>query len=338
MQMKEKKTSVFEIESIPKAVAVLAIPSVLSMLVTVLYNMVDRMYIGHIPGVGDLALAGVGVCGPVVTMIGSAASLIGVGGAPLMSMRMGEGETEQARRILANCFLVLCVLSVALMAAALAAVVHLLYHSEYAETSTPNDCFAAVSATATGETAVPKIVCLTFDDGPSPVCPPQLLDGLKKRDVKVTFFVTGQNVESYPDIVKRASDEGHLIGNHTFHHVQLTAANTEEFKTEIVSTNEIIQEVTWKETSFIRPPYGSWDKKYEKELNMFPVLWDVDPLDWCSTNVDKIVRNVLSHTKENSIILMHDSYDSTVTAALQIVDILQAVGYEFVTVDEILFD
>ena len=164
-------------------------------------------------------------------------------------------------------------------------------------------------------------IALTFDDGPSPVCTPQLLDGLKKRDVKVTFFVTGQNVES-----------------HTFHHVQLTAANTEEFKTEIVSTNEIIQEVTGKETSFIRPPYGSWDKKYEKELNMFPVLWDVDPLDWCSTNVDKIVRNVLSHTKENSIILMHDSYDSTVTAALQIVDILQAEGYEFVTVDEILFD
>ena len=181
-------------------------------------------------------------------------------------------------------------------------------------------------------------IALTFDDGPSPVCTPQLLDGLKKRDVKVTFFVTGQNVESYPDIVKRASDEGHLIGNHTFHHVQLTAANTEEFKAEIVSTNEIIQEVTGKETSFIRPPYGSWDKKYEKELNMFPVLWDVDPLDWCSTNVDKIVRNVLSHTKENSIILMHASYDSTVTAALQIVDILQAEGYEFVTVDEILFD
>ena len=122
-------------------------------------------------------------------------------------------------------------------------------------------------------------VALTFDDGPHPVCTPQLLDGLKKRDVKVTFFVTGENVESYPEIVKRASEEGHLIGNHTFHHVQLTAANSDDFKKEIISTNDIIQEVTGKETSFIRPPYGSWDKKYEKELNMFPVLWDVDPLD-----------------------------------------------------------
>ena len=181
-------------------------------------------------------------------------------------------------------------------------------------------------------------VALTFDDGPHPVCTPQLLDGLKKRDVKVTFFVTGENVESYPEIVKRASEDGHLIGNHTFHHVQLTAANSDDFKKEIISTNDIIQEVTGKETSFIRPPYGSWDKKYEKELNMFPVLWDVDPLDRCSTNVDKIVRSVLAGTKENSIILMHDSYDSTVTAALQVVDILKAEGYEFVTVDEILFD
>ena len=181
-------------------------------------------------------------------------------------------------------------------------------------------------------------VALTFDDGPHPVCTPQLLDGLKKRDVKVTFFVTGENVESYPEIVKRASEDGHLIGNHTFHHVQLTAANSDDFKKEIISTNDIIQEVTGKETSFIRPPYGSWDKKYEKELNMFPVLWDVDPLDWCSTNVDKIVRSELAGTKENSIILMHDSYDSTVTAALQVVDILKAEGYEFVTVDEILFD
>ena len=181
-------------------------------------------------------------------------------------------------------------------------------------------------------------VALTFDDGPHPVCTPQLLDGLKKRDVKVTFFVTGENVESYPEIVKRASEDGHLIGNHTFHHVQLTAANSDDFKKEIISTNDIIQEVTGKETSFIRPPYGSWDKKYEKELNMFPVLWDVDPLDWCSTNVDKIVRSVLAGTKENSIILMHASYDSTVTAALQVVDILKAEGYEFVTVDEILFD
>ena len=95
----------------------IALPSMLAQFVSVLYSIVDRMYIGHIPQAGAIALAGVGVCGPVVTMVGSAASLVGGGGAPLMSMRMGEGKADEARAILSNCFLMLCVLSVALTAA-----------------------------------------------------------------------------------------------------------------------------------------------------------------------------------------------------------------------------
>ena len=94
----------------------IALPSMLAQFVSVLYSIVDRMYIGHIPGVGDLALAGVGVCGPVVTMIGSVASLVGVGGAPLMSIKMGEGDEAGARRILSNCFVMLCIFALALMA------------------------------------------------------------------------------------------------------------------------------------------------------------------------------------------------------------------------------
>ena len=94
----------------------IAIPSMLAQFVSVLYSIVDRMYIGNIPEVGDLALAGVGVCGPVVTMVGSAAFLVGIGGSPLMSMRMGEGRMEEAKRILANCFLMICVLSATLFA------------------------------------------------------------------------------------------------------------------------------------------------------------------------------------------------------------------------------
>ena len=94
----------------------IAIPSMLAQFVSVLYSIVDRIYISNIPVIGETALAGVGVCGPVVTMIGAFASLIGVGGAPLMSIRMGAGKTEEARRILANSFLMLCVCAVALMA------------------------------------------------------------------------------------------------------------------------------------------------------------------------------------------------------------------------------
>ncbi len=95
----------------------IAIPSMLAQFVSVLYSIVDRIYISNIPEIGEIALAGVGVCGPVVTMIGAFASLIGVGGAPLMSIRMGAGKTEEARRILSNSFLMLCVSAVALTAA-----------------------------------------------------------------------------------------------------------------------------------------------------------------------------------------------------------------------------
>lgn len=103
-------------DPITKLVLRIAIPSMLAQFVNVLYSIVDRMYIGNIADVGDLALAGVGVCGPVITMIGSFASLIGIGGAPLMSIRMGEGKLEKAKKIVANCFLMLCVLSVVIVA------------------------------------------------------------------------------------------------------------------------------------------------------------------------------------------------------------------------------
>ena len=183
-----------------------------------------------------------------------------------------------------------------------------------------------------------KKIALTFDDGPHPYYTEQLLDGLKERGVHATFFVTGEHAQLHPDVIKRMSEEGHLIGNHTYSHMQLARDNREEFKEELIKTNEIIEEITGKEVLYVRPPYGSWDKKLESELNMFPVLWNVDPLDWCSSNVSCITEKVVSNVEENDIILMHDYYDTTVTAALKIVDELMEEGYTFVTVEEILFD
>ncbi len=85
----------------------------------VLYSIVDRMYIGNIPEIGDMALAGVGICGPVVTMVGSIASLVGVGGAPLVGISMGEGNLRYAKKILSNCFLLIWVFSALIMATVL---------------------------------------------------------------------------------------------------------------------------------------------------------------------------------------------------------------------------
>lgn len=181
-------------------------------------------------------------------------------------------------------------------------------------------------------------VALTFDDGPHPVYTEKLLDGLKERGVKATFFVTGEHAELHPEIIKRMHDEGHLIGNHTYSHIQLTDANREQFKGELIQTNEILHDITGDEIQYVRPPYGSWDKKFETDLNMFPVLWNVDPLDWCTANTNRVANAVLSEVSDNDIILLHDYYDTSVEAALIVVDALTKEGYEFVTVDKILFD
>lgn len=183
-----------------------------------------------------------------------------------------------------------------------------------------------------------KKIAITFDDGPHPQYTEQLLDGLKERGVKATFFVTGEHAELHPDIIERMNEEGHLIGNHTYSHIQLNTGNRDEFKKQLIRTNEIISEITGKEVLYVRPPYGTWDKKFETELNMFPVLWTVDPRDWCSDNATCIADKVVAKAGENDIILLHDYYETSVTAALKIVDKLQEEGYEFVTVEEILFD
>ncbi len=181
-------------------------------------------------------------------------------------------------------------------------------------------------------------IAITFDDGPHPHYTEQLLDGLKERGVVATFFVTGEHAELHPDIIRRMQEDGHLIGNHTYSHIQLTRSNREVFKEELIKTNEILEEITGEEVQYVRPPYGSWDKSFEKELNMFPVLWNVDPLDWCSGNVSCIVDKIVNKAGENDIILMHDYYDTSVTAALKAIDKLLEEGYTFVTVEEILFD
>lgn len=183
-----------------------------------------------------------------------------------------------------------------------------------------------------------KKIAITFDDGPHPVYTKKLLEGLKERGVRATFFVLGQKAKEYPEIVKQMEEDGHIIGNHTYTHIQLRSSNREKFRDELVLTNEVISGITGKEVQYVRPPYGTWDKKLEGELNMFPVLWNVDPNDWCTGNADKVTKRIVDKAKENSIILLHDCYQSSVDAALASIDILTEEGYEFVTVEEILFE
>ncbi len=181
-------------------------------------------------------------------------------------------------------------------------------------------------------------VALTFDDGPHPVYTPELLDGLKERQAKATFFVVGKNIEGHEDIIRRMDEEGHLIGNHTYDHVKITGMPPEQACAQITKTSSLIEKITGKKTEYIRPPFGAWDKTLDCGFEMFPVLWSIDPLDWTTKNTDTVVQKVLDAAEEDSIILLHDFYGSSVEAALRIVDALQEQGYEFVTVDKLILE
>lgn len=190
---------------------------------------------------------------------------------------------------------------------------------------------------ATADTKI-KRVALTFDDGPNPEYTEELLDGLKERDVRASFFLLGQEVELYPDIVKRISEEGHLIGTHSFQHVNLNLLTVEAAAAQISMTNQEIYEVTGTYPEYVRPPYGSWKEELDDRFSMVEVLWDIDTMDWSVLNTDKVVNTVQKQVTDGSVILMHDAYPTSVEAALKIIDLLEKEHYEFVTVDALILE
>jgi len=183
-----------------------------------------------------------------------------------------------------------------------------------------------------------KQIALTFDDGPHAVYTEFLLDGLKERGVHATFFLIGGNLEGKEQIVKRMSEEGHMIGNHTYSHVQLNQLSIDAACVEVWKTNTAIFDIIGKIPVYIRPPYGLWDEESACVAEMQEVLWNIDPEDWKYQNKDRIVASVIKNAKDGGIILLHDIYKTSVEAALEIVDRLKEQGYEFVTVDELIIE
>lgn len=181
-----------------------------------------------------------------------------------------------------------------------------------------------------------RVVAITFDDGPNHSTTTTLLDGLRERGVKATFFLVGERIQWNEDLVLRMKEEGHLIGNHSYSHTDLTKLSEEELLKEINETNRLIEEITGEPVEFIRPPCGYWNDELAKKVNMTPVFWNVDPLDWCTVNAGVVVERVVNDVGEGDIILFHDIYGSSVTAALEVIDQLIDRGYVFVTVEELL--
>ena len=188
------------------------------------------------------------------------------------------------------------------------------------------------------ETDMRKYVALTFDDGPNSRYTKPLLDGLREREIRASFFLVGECIDGKEDLVKQMAEDGHLIGVHCMTHKDLTKEPLSDAKKEICETGEKIRAVTGVMPEYVRPPYGSWNAKLEEAVDMIPVFWDVDSIDWRLKNTEKVTAKVLKDTEDGDIFLMHDEFRTSVEAALRIIDDLTANGYTFVTVDELMVD
>lgn len=183
-----------------------------------------------------------------------------------------------------------------------------------------------------------KKVAITFDDGPNPDYTEMLLEGLKEREVTATFFLLGREAEKYPEIVKDIHDAGHLIGTHSYEHVNLCNLTDAAAVEQVDKTNQVIHELTGEYPQYIRPPFGCWKDNLDYKTTMIEILWDVDPKDWATDNSAVITQRVIDKVEENDIILLHDASESSVKAAFQIIDTLKEEGYVFVTVEELVLD
>lgn len=188
----------------------------------------------------------------------------------------------------------------------------------------------------TAQAAGKKLIAITYDDGPGPYTS-QLLDGLKARGVKATFFMLGSNASRYPSLVERVYQEGHQVANHSYDHPELTALSESGIRSQIQRTNNVLDKACGKGTSYmVRAPYGSVSSTVFRSVGAPLVLWSVDPVDWRYRNAEIVKNNILAQSYDGAIILVHDIHATTIPGSLAAIDVLKSRGYEFVTVRELL--
>ena len=181
-----------------------------------------------------------------------------------------------------------------------------------------------------------KQIALTFDDGPGENTA-MLLEGLRERGAKASFFLLGSHAEDYPELVEQMYADGHLIGNHTYSHVNLRKSSKAEISGQIEKTNAIIEEITGERPKFIRPPYGAFTGLTLEHIDEIAILWSMCPKDWeHETDEDYICNYIVEHARDGQIVLLHDPRPATVPAVLRAIDILKEEGFEFVRADELL--
>lgn len=184
-------------------------------------------------------------------------------------------------------------------------------------------------------------VALTFDDGPHAAYTPQLLAILREYGVKATFFVVGERAEQYPYLVREEVAEGHEVGNHTYHHVNLTKVTPEQAATEIKACGEVVHAITGRCPHLFRPPGGDYSSQTAEEaeaLGYTTVLWTDDPGDFKHPGDQVIIDRTLDHLCPGAVILLHDGISQTLDVLPQIIEQIRAKGYKIVTVDQLMRD
>ena len=182
-----------------------------------------------------------------------------------------------------------------------------------------------------------KYIALTFDDGPHDSVTVQILDVLNEYDAKATFFVLGERVKKYPDVLNLIIEQGSEIGNHSWSHVEFTDLTPKEMLKEFNDTQDIIHSSTNGYVSkLFRPPYGSYNSMVIETIPVPIILWSVDSLDWSNRDSEMIKENILSNVENGAIVIQHDLYEANIDALRVVLAELSTEGYKFVTVSQML--
>ncbi|MCC9307773.1 polysaccharide deacetylase family protein [Kitasatospora sp. RB6PN24] len=199
--------------------------------------------------------------------------------------------------------------------------------------------------------AGPDVMALTFDDGPSPQYTPKVLDVLREHGVKATFFVCGDNIGQYPDVIRRMAAEGHVIGNHTWSHPNLNELSADDIRDQIQRTQDAVTKACGRTPVLFRAPYGNFSDTTLAvcaDLGLRPISWSVDPEDWANPGTETIIDRVLAGAATGAIVLEHDGTEGgdddpapgsggdrsqTVAALSSYLPKLLADGYTFTTPD-----
>jgi len=179
-------------------------------------------------------------------------------------------------------------------------------------------------------------IALTFDDGPHPTLTPRLLTLLAEEGVRATFFLVGNRVQQWPEVVLAMSAGGHEIGNHSWNHADFTQLGNDEITQQIARTDAAIFSITGAAPDIVRLPYDASSPRVLSLIDRPVIWWDIDTLDWKATSVGEVVDSAVRRARSGSIVLMHDIHANTVSAVRGIIDGLRARGFAFVTVSELM--